>query len=161
MTSTELVDVEVTVNGELVRHAVPPRLSAAEFIRTYLGLTGTHVGCEQGSCGVCTVLLEGASVRSCLIFAVQLHGRDVLTVEGLAGSDGECHPIQRAFRDCHGLQCGFCTPGMLMTSYELLLNESNLSTETIRGALSGNLCRCTGYHGIVQAVQQADREWSR
>lgn len=163
MATTEpvLVDVAVTVNGELVRRAVHPRVSAADFLRNELGLTGTHVGCEHGVCGACTVLLDGTSVRSCLLFAVQLRGHEVLTVEGLAGVDGELHPIQRAFRDCHALQCGFCTPGVLMTAYELLQSQRDLSEESIRRALSGNLCRCTGYQGIVQAVQRADRQWSR
>ena len=150
----DAVTIAVEVNG--IRHVrnVEPRLLLSDFLRGELGLTGTHVGCEHGVCGACTVLVNGASVRSCLQFAVQLDGCAVQTVEGL-GSMSDLHPVQRAFRECHALQCGFCTPGMLITVIDLL-NKSPLgSDEDIRDALSGNLCRCTGYENIVRAVKLA------
>jgi aerobic carbon-monoxide dehydrogenase small subunit len=150
--------IELTVNGKLYEGVVEPRLSLADFLRDYLGLTGTHVGCEQGICGSCTVLFNGETVRSCLLLAVQANGGEVLTVEGLAGlaKDGEpLHPIQQGFLQTVGFQCGFCTPGFLLTVYELL-NENSLPTEAeIREHLSGNLCRCTGYQNIVAAVMWA------
>ena len=134
---------------------VEPRRLLADFLREDLGLTGTHLGCEHGVCGACTVLLDGETVRSCLLFAVQANGRTVMTVEGLAEADGSLHPIQAAFWEEHGLQCGFCTPGFLMTTYELLGANPRPSDAEIREAISGNLCRCTGYQNIVRAVRSA------
>src|SRR5436190_3550608 len=131
------------------------RMTLADFLRDRLGLTGTHLGCEHGVCGACTVLLEGRSVRSCLLFAVQADGHEVTTVEGLASGSGELHPIQQAFHERHGLQCGFCTPGFLLTVHELLESNPDPSDEDVREWLSGNLCRCTGYQNIVAAVRLA------
>jgi aerobic-type carbon monoxide dehydrogenase small subunit (CoxS/CutS family) len=147
--------VRVRVNGEAVERAVAARVTLADFLREELDLTGTHVGCGHGVCGACTVLLDGASVRSCLLLAVQADGRAVTTVEGLAGADGSLHPAQRAFAQEHGLQCGFCTPGFLMTTVELLDEGRALSRPEIRERLSGNLCRCTGYQNLVTAVETA------
>lgn len=155
------VEVRVSVNGRRYRRSVPARMSAADFLRDELQLTGTHVGCEHGVCGACTVLVDGRSVRSCLLFAVQLDGAEVETVESLAGDGEVLHPIQEAFRACHGLQCGFCTPGFEMAVYEYLTEERDVTPDGIRQALSGNICRCTGYAGIVAAVQRADRTWDR
>lgn len=155
------ITVGVTVNGTPYRRTVAPRLTAADFFRDELQLTGTHLGCEHGVCGACTVLLDGRAVRSCILYAPQLDGHEVVTVEGLQPSPRTLHPIQEAFRACHGLQCGFCTPGFLMSTYEYLLETRNPDAGDIRTALSGNLCRCTGYQGIVEAVQMADRTWSR
>ena len=149
-------NVEVTVNGVRHRRAVEPRLLLSDFLRHELGLTGTHVGCEHGVCGACTVLLDGEAVRSCLVFAVQVGGREIDTVEGLAnGSREELHPLQAAFRDAHGLQCGFCTPGILMTLVPFLRDHPDPDERQIREAISGNLCRCTGYQNIVAAVRLA------
>jgi carbon-monoxide dehydrogenase small subunit len=147
--------IEVVVNGRSYRRAVPVRLSLADFLRHELGLTGTHVGCEHGVCGACTILFDGRSVRSCLMLAVQAHGHDLTTIEGLAPAPDRLHPIQQAMRDEHGLQCGFCTPGMLMTLVELLAMNPDPSDEEIRLAISGNLCRCTGYDGIIRAARLA------
>jgi carbon-monoxide dehydrogenase small subunit len=147
--------VEMTVNGKRYEGLVEPRLSLADFLRDQLGLTGTHLGCEQGICGSCTVLFNGESVRSCLLLAVQAQGGAVLTVEGLAAQakNGEpLHPIQQGFIETLGFQCGFCTPGFLMTIYELLGENPSPTEEEIRERLSGNLCRCTGYQNIVAAV---------
>jgi carbon-monoxide dehydrogenase small subunit len=142
------------VNGAEVRQTVEPRLLLSDFLRHELELTGTHVGCEHGVCGACTVLLDGAAVRSCLMFAVQADGHEILTVEGLtAGESGELHPLQQAFREAHALQCGFCTPGFLMTLIPFLAEHPHADERTIREAISGNLCRCTGYANIVRAVQ--------
>ena len=150
--------ISVTVNGTKYERDVEPRLPLAYFLRESLGLTGTHVGCDTSSCGVCVVVLEGdRAVKSCTMFAVQADGHEITTVEGLA-QGGKLHPLQQAFWDCHGLQCGFCTPGMLMTSYALLSHQPNPDEAAIRDALSGNLCRCTGYQNIVKAVQQAAAE---
>jgi len=150
--------ISVTVNGQRRDAEVPVRLTLVDFLRHRLALTGTHVGCEHGICGACTVLLDGRSVRSCLLLAVQANGRAVTTVEGLAPAPGGLHPLQEAFRDHHGLQCGFCTPGMLMTLTEFL-SENKLPTEAeVREALSGNLCRCTGYQGIVEAALAAAKK---
>ncbi|OGT94930.1 MAG: hypothetical protein A2083_02730 [Gemmatimonadetes bacterium GWC2_71_9] len=143
-----------TVNGKRAERAVEPRLLLSDFLRHELGLTGTHVGCEHGVCGACTVLVDGEAVRSCLMFAVQADGRAVETVEGLA-ANGELHPLQAAFRDAHALQCGFCTPGILMTLVPFLREHPDPDEYTIREALSGNLCRCTGYANIVAAVKRA------
>jgi carbon-monoxide dehydrogenase small subunit len=149
--------IGVTVNGVRHERAVEPRLLLSDFLRHELGLTGTHVGCEHGVCGACTVLLDGDAVRSCLILAVQADGHELVTVEGLAppGAGDELHPLQAAFREAHGLQCGFCTPGFLMTLVPFLREHPHPSELEIREALSGNLCRCTGYQGIVAAVQLA------
>ena len=146
------VDVSLSVNGAPHRRAVEPRLLLSDFLRGELGLTGTHVGCEHGVCGACTVLLDGESVRSCLVFAVQADGAEVTTVEGLAAGEDALHPLQEAFRDAHGLQCGFCTPGILMTLVPFLEETPDPSEHEVRLALSGNLCRCTGYQHIVDAV---------
>jgi aerobic-type carbon monoxide dehydrogenase small subunit (CoxS/CutS family) len=147
--------IELTVNGKRCEGLVEPRLSLADFLRDHLGLTGTHLGCEQGICGSCTILFNGESSRSCLLLAVQANGGEVLTVEGLAGlaKDGEAlHPIQQGFLETLGFQCGFCTPGFLLTVYELLGENPSPSEAEIREHLSGNLCRCTGYQNIVAAV---------
>lgn len=149
-----MVELSATVNGELTEARVDPRTLLSDFLRNHLGLTGTHVGCEHGYCGACTVLVDGASVRSCLTLAVQADGRSVDTVESLA-SNGELHPIQQAFKDCHGLQCGFCTPGLLMSVAEFAATNSGCGRDEIREHLSGNVCRCTGYHHIVDAVEAA------
>jgi aerobic-type carbon monoxide dehydrogenase small subunit (CoxS/CutS family)/carbon monoxide dehydrogenase subunit G len=146
------VDVSLTVNGTPVTLAVEPRLTLAEMLRRRLGLTGTHLGCEHGPCGACTVLVDGAAVRSCLMFAPQLEGAEVITVEALGRADA-LHPLQEAFSARHGLQCGFCTPGFLMSAYELLRDGVDPDDPRIAEELSGVLCRCTGYHGIVQAVR--------
>ncbi len=146
--------ISFTVNGKRAERAVEPRLLLSDFLRHELGLTGTHVGCEHGVCGACTVLVDGEAVRSCLMFAVQADGRAVETVEGLA-ANGELHPLQAAFRDAHALQCGFCTPGILMTLVPFLREHPEADEHTIREALSGNLCRCTGYANIVAAVKRA------
>jgi carbon-monoxide dehydrogenase small subunit len=146
--------VRVRVNGEAYERTVEPRLLLSDFLRHDLGLTGTHVGCEHGVCGACTVLLDGESVRSCLMLTPQAHGREIVTVEGLA-ANGALHPLQLAFREAHGLQCGFCTPGMLMTLVPFLRENPSPSGDEIREAISGNLCRCTGYQKIVEAVQLA------
>ena len=151
---SERVAVRFTVNGRPVEQVVEARRSLADFLREDLGLTGTHVGCEHGVCGACTVLVDGRSVRSCLLFAAQLEGRSVVTIEGLTPAEG-LSPLQQAFRDCHAMQCGFCTPGMIATTTELLAREPAPSTENIRDAISGNLCMCTGYVNIVRAVEQA------
>jgi carbon-monoxide dehydrogenase small subunit len=144
--------VELSVNGEPVALQVEPRRLLSDFLREDLGLTGTHVGCEHGVCGACTVRLDGLTVRSCLLFAVQATGSEITTIEGV--SQGEAlHPLQAALSDNHGLQCGFCTPGMIMTALELLEREPAPSETAIRQALAGNLCRCTGYEGIVRAIE--------
>lgn len=153
----EPVAIRITVNGVEYEKSVEPRLLLSDFLRNDLGLTGTHVGCEHGVCGACTVLVNGDSARSCLFLAVQLDGAQVETVEGL-GTVHALHPIQKAFRDCHALQCGFCTPGMLMTTIDLLKKSPLANDEQIREGLSGNLCRCTGYENIVRAVRMAADE---
>jgi carbon-monoxide dehydrogenase small subunit len=145
----------MTVNGLEQEGLVEPRRLLVDFLRDDLGLTGTHVGCEHGVCGACTVLVDGQSVRACLMFAVQANGRSVTTVEALASADGTLHPIQQAFWEQHGLQCGFCTPGFLMTAYELLQSNATPNDDEIREAISGNLCRCTGYQNIVRSVRAA------
>ncbi|HEX8693702.1 MAG TPA: (2Fe-2S)-binding protein [Longimicrobium sp.] len=149
------VEISVTVNGASYRRAVEPRLLLSDFLRQDLGLTGTHVGCEHGVCGACTVLMDGESVRSCLVLAVQADGHDLTTVEGLAPDGERMHPLQEAFRDTHALQCGFCTPGFLMSLVPFLRDHPHPTEVEIREALSGNLCRCTGYQNIVRAVQLA------
>lgn len=147
--------VEMTVNGRTYRAVVEPRLTLADFIREKCGLTGTHLGCEHGACGACTVLVDGDAVRSCLVFAVQAEDTEVTTVEGIAGPDGELSPVQAALRDCHGLQCGFCTPGFVTSITALLRENPKPTDEEIREGLSGNFCRCTGYQGIINAVHRA------
>ena len=149
------VPVKVSVNGEVREASVEPRLTLADFLREQCRLTGTHLGCEHGVCGACTVLVDGEAVRSCLMFAVQAEGAEVTTIEGLSPDDGSLSPVQEAFRDCHGLQCGFCTPGFVVSVTAFLRGNPKPSDEEIREGLSGNLCRCTGYQGIINAVRQA------
>jgi carbon-monoxide dehydrogenase small subunit len=155
MTELQLHEIEIRVNGASRRLRVEPRLLLSDLLRHHLGLTGTHVGCEHGVCGACTVLVDGEAVRSCLLFGVQLHGREVTTVEGLAAADGALHPLQQAFREAHALQCGFCTPGFLLTLVPFLAEHPDPAEDEIRAAVSGNLCRCTGYQNIVAAVLRA------
>lgn len=152
---TETRKIEMTVNG--VRHQVEveTRVTLADCLRHHLGLTGTHLGCEHGVCGACTVIVDGRTARSCLMLAVQADGAVIATIEGLADDDGTLHPLQQAFHDNHGLQCGFCTPGVLMTLIEFLESNPDPSETAVREALSGNLCRCTGYQGIVAAALDA------
>jgi 2-furoyl-CoA dehydrogenase 2Fe-2S iron sulfur subunit len=147
--------VTLTVNGRKLSAEAEPRLLLSDFLRHALGATGTHVGCEHGICGCCTVLIDGVAQRSCLALAVQAEGREVTTVESLAGADGALNPLQQAFRNNHALQCGFCTPGILMSFTDYLRRNPKPSTEQIREVLSGHLCRCTGYAGIVKAVEEA------
>ena len=146
--------LSLNVNGKAVSASVDPRMVLAEFLRTTLGLTGTHIGCDTAQCGACTVHLDGRAVKSCNVLAVQAQGANVLTIEGLAAADGTMHPMQTAFRDCHGLQCGFCTTGMVMSAVDLVARHPGADEKTIREQLEGNLCRCTGYRNIVKAVQQ-------
>ena len=148
------VQLSLTVNGKAVSAAVDPRTLLVEFLRNNLALTGTHVGCDTGQCGACTVHLDGRAVKACNMLAVQAQGAKVTTIEGLAAADGTLHPMQAAFKECHGLQCGFCTTGMVMSAIDLVERHPNASEQTIREQLEGNLCRCTGYHNIVRAVQQ-------
>jgi carbon-monoxide dehydrogenase small subunit len=156
MTSmTDKRTIAVTVNGTRYEREVPVRITLADFLRYELGLTGTHLGCEHGVCGACTILIDGQSARSCLMLAVQANGHDILTVEGIAPSPDTLHPLQEAFRDNHGLQCGFCTPGMLTTLLEFLRDNPDPTEQEVRVAISGNLCRCTGYQGIVLAALDA------
>ena len=152
------MNISVEVNGTSHSGDVEPRTLLSDFIRHDCGLTGTHVGCEQGVCGACTVLLDGEPVRSCLMLAVQASGRAVRTVEGLADEHGELHPLQQAFHEKHALQCGFCTAGFLMSLEPLIRDAGEIHEPEIREALAGNLCRCTGYRGIVEAVELAARE---
>ena len=148
-------NIAVTVNGKRYERGVDVRLTLADFLRGTLGLTGTHLGCEHGVCGACTILFDGQTARSCLMLAVQANGHRIDTVEGLAPSQEQLHPLQEAFRDNHGLQCGFCTPGMLMTLVEFLRDNPDPTEAEVRVAISGNLCRCTGYQGIVAAALDA------
>ncbi|QIE47300.1 (2Fe-2S)-binding protein [Pseudohalocynthiibacter aestuariivivens] len=152
-----MINITLTVNGMKVTEQAEPRMLASDFLRDVLGLTGTHVGCEHGVCGACTIRLNGTTARSCLLFAAQLEGADIMTVEGL-GSPRKMHRIQEAFRKHHALQCGFCTPGFLMTVAEILETETLASDADIREALSGNLCRCTGYEHIIRAVRDLVNE---
>jgi carbon-monoxide dehydrogenase small subunit len=154
------IEVQLSVNGTTRRAHVPPRLTLADFLRERCQLTGTHLGCEHGVCGACTVLLDGEAVRSCLVFAVQADGAQVTTIEGIATPDGELSPVQQAFRDHHGLQCGFCTPGFVMSVTAFLRENPEPNDDEIREGLSGNLCRCTGYQGIIAAVRAAAAEIS-
>jgi carbon-monoxide dehydrogenase small subunit len=144
----------LTVNGKSVTREVPPETSLVEFIREHLRLTGTHVGCDTAQCGACTVHIDGRAAKSCNVLAVQADGATVDTVEGLAAPDGTLNPLQQAFSSCHGLQCGFCTPGMVMSAVDLVQNHGCHNEQQVREALEGNICRCTGYHNIVKAVQQ-------
>ena len=152
--SRERRTISLTVNGVQRSASVEPRWTLADFVREELRLTGTHLGCEHGVCGACTVMLDGSSVRSCLVLAVQADGASLLTVEGLAAAD-QLHPVQQAFWDAHALQCGFCTPGLLITAVEFLRENPDPSEEEIRVAISGNLCRCTGYVNVVRAISAA------
>ena len=152
---SETRKIAVTVNGARYEETVPVRVTLADFLRHQLGLTGTHLGCEHGVCGACTILLDGRSARSCLMLAVQADGHEIMTVEGIAPSADTLHPLQEAFRDNHGLQCGFCTPGILTTLIELLRDNPDPTEEEIRIGISGNLCRCTGYQNIVIAALDA------
>ena len=147
--------VRMTVNGQEREATVEPRLTLADHLRENCHLTGTHLGCEHGVCGACTVFVDGNAVRACLMFAVQADGADVTTIEGLGSPDGELSTVQQAFRDCHGLQCGFCTPGFVVSVTALLRDNPNPTDDEIRHGLGGNLCRCTGYQGIIAAVRQA------
>ena len=151
------IDVSVTVNGTPRSGTVEPRKTLADFLRDDLGLTGTHLACEHGVCGACTVIIDDRAVRSCLQFAVQVEGASITTVEGLA-TDGELNPVQRAFMNEHGLQCGFCTPGFVVSATALLASNPDPSDQEIREGLSGNICRCTGYQGIIRAVRSAASE---
>jgi carbon-monoxide dehydrogenase small subunit len=146
--------IRLTVNGQTYERTVEVRLTLADFLRDHLNLTGTHLGCEHGICGACTILYNGEAVRSCLLLAVQADGASLMTVEGLA-TDGTLHPLQQAFHEQHALQCGFCTPGLLMTAYAFLQEIPNPTAEQVREAISGNICRCTGYAPIVRAILQA------
>lgn len=152
--------ITVNVNGESHTREVEVRMLLSDFIRHEIGLTGTHVGCEHGSCGACTILMDGKAIRSCIMLAVQAHGHDLTTIEGI-GDPESLHPVQEAFWEAHGLQCGFCTPGIIMTLLPFLESNPSPTDQQIREALSGNLCRCTGYHRIVQAVQIAAQKEPR
>jgi carbon-monoxide dehydrogenase small subunit len=147
--------VTLTVNGETTSIVIEPRRTLADALREDLHLTGTHVGCEHGACGACTVLVDGLAVRACLLFAVQAEGSEVTTIEGLSPADGSLSPVQEAFRDCHGLQCGFCTPGFVVSTTALLEENPSPTDDELRHGLAGNLCRCTGYQGIVAAARKA------
>jgi carbon-monoxide dehydrogenase small subunit len=147
------VNVSLTVNGRAVDASIDPRTLLVEFVREQLRLTGTHVGCDTGQCGACTIHVDGRAVKSCMMLAVQAEGCNVTTIEGIA-TNGELHPMQAAFRECHGLQCGFCTPGMVMSAIELVQRKPDLDEKAVREGLDGNLCRCTGYQNIVKAVLQ-------
>ncbi len=147
------VKLSLRVNGKPVEADVDPRTLLAQFLRDTLHLTGTHVGCDTGHCGACTIHLNGKAVKSCNLLAVQAQGAEVTTIEGMAAANGDMHPMQAAFKECHGLQCGFCTPGMVMSAVDLLNKNPNPTEEQIRSGLDGNFCRCTGYHNIVKAVQ--------
>src|SRR5258708_211823 len=147
------LSISLTVNGKAVTATVEPHILLVQFLREELGLTGTHVGCDTAQCGACTVHLDGRAIKSCNILAVQADGSSVTTIEGMA-KDGELHPMQAAFKECHGLQCGFCTPGMVMSAIDLVQRYPKASEQTIREELEGNMCRCTGYQNIVKAVQQ-------
>ncbi len=147
--------VSLIINGKTVTANIDPRMLLVQFIREHMQLTGTHIGCDTAQCGACTVFVNGNAVKSCSALAVQFEGAQITTIEGIAGANGEMHPMQAAFKECHGLQCGFCTPGMVMSAIDLVKRRGNsLSEQAIREGLDGNICRCTGYHNIVKAVQQ-------
>ena len=158
---SETRKISVTVNGQRHEREVSTRMLLSDFLRHELLLTGTHVGCEHGVCGACTVLLDGRSARSCLTLAVQVNGHEIMTVEGIAPSEDKLHPLQQAFQDHHGLQCGYCTPGMLVTLIELLRDNPKPTEQEVRSAISGNLCRCTGYSGIVEATLDAAEKMAK
>ena len=149
--------VSITINGEIKEADVEPRMLLVHFIREVVGLTGTHVGCDTTNCGACTVIMDGSAVKSCTVLAAQANGRKVTTIEGLSKEPGHLHPIQKAFIDRHGFQCGFCTSGMILTSFWLLNRKKKVTEEEIREAISGNLCRCTGYEDIVNSIQEAQQ----
>ena len=155
MTATRRITIRI--NGVSTTHEVEPRLLLVHYLRDVVGLTGTHVGCETSVCGACTVMLNGAAVKSCTVLTVQADGGEVLTIEGLAQGE-ELHPLQEAFWECHGLQCGYCTPGMILSAYQLLMRSPEPTEEEIRHGIEGNLCRCTGYQHIVDSVQHAARQ---
>jgi len=146
--------ISLKINGKTHSHDVEPRISLAQYLRETLNLTGTHIGCDTSGCGACTVHVDGAAAKACTLLAVQVDGSDIKTIEGMANGN-EMHPIQEAFKENHGLQCGFCTPGMVMTAADILKNNPNPSEEEIRHGLEGNFCRCTGYHNIVKSIQHA------
>jgi len=148
------MEITMTINGEQVTRQVSPMTTLAEFLREHMSLTGTHIGCDTSSCGACTVTVDGDAVKSCTILAVQINGSQVTTIEGMS-TNGTLHPIQAAFKEHHGLQCGFCTPGMVMVAADILKNNPNPSEQDIRHGLEGNFCRCTGYHNIVKSIQHA------
>ena len=152
----QLVPIRVKVNGKEHALEIEPRLLLVELLREHLDLTGTHVGCDTTYCGACTVLMNGAAVKSCTVFAVQADGTEILTVEGLE-TDGQLHPIQRAFAECYGLQCGYCTPGLMLATHQLLARNKRPDEKAIRKAIAGNTCRCTGYQNIIKAIQAAAR----
>ena len=149
--------VELKVNGQAVTADVPPNTLLVEFIREHLQLTGTHQGCDTAQCGACTVIANGRSIKACNTLVAQMQGEDVTTIEGITPDDGSLHPMQAAFKECHGLQCGFCTPGMVLSSIDLINHHPNASEHEIRELLEGNICRCTGYQNIVKAVQTAQK----
>ncbi len=146
--------ISITVNGKVQTHDIEPRISLAQYLRETLNLTGTHIGCDTSGCGACTVTVDGSAAKSCTLLAVQVNGCTVTTIEGMANGD-QMHPIQEAFKVNHGLQCGFCTPGMVMTAVDILKNNPNPTEQEIRHGLEGNFCRCTGYHNIVKSIQHA------
>jgi len=150
------MEIKININGAEVNRDVTPMTTLAEFLREHMSLTGTHIGCDTSSCGACTITMNGDAVKSCTILAVQANGADVKTIEGMS-TNGELHPIQAAFKEHHGLQCGFCTPGMVMTAVDILKNNPNPNEEDIRHGLEGNFCRCTGYHNIVKSIQHASQ----
>ncbi len=150
--------ISITVNGEAKETEVEPRMLLAHFLREVAGLTGTHIGCDTTNCGACTVIMDGKAVKSCTILAVQANGKKVMTIEGLSKGREKLHPVQQSFVDKHGLQCGYCTSGMILTSYWLLKNRKNVTEEEIRAAISGNLCRCTGYDNIVESIKDASKK---
>ena len=145
--------LSLTVNGKAVTATIDPRMTLVQFLREHLRLTGTHVGCDTAQCGACTVHMNGRAIKACSMLALQVQGSEITTIEALAGKDGELHPMQAAFRECHGLQCGFCTPGMVMSAVQLLADNPQASDAEIREGLDGNICRCTGYHNIVKSIQ--------
>jgi len=149
------MQIALKVNGQAVSADVPPNTLLVQFIREHLRLTGTHVGCDTAQCGACTVMADGRSIKSCNVLAVQMAGSDITTIEGVAAPDGTLHPVQAAFKECHGLQCGYCTPGMVMSSIDLLQHHPKASEHEIRELLEGNICRCAGYQNIVKAIQTA------
>ena len=155
------VTIQLEVNGRPVTAEVSPETLLSQFLREQLRLTGTHIGCDTSSCGACTVHLDGHAVKSCNVLVAQVHGRKVTTIEGITPADGSLHPMQAAFKACHGLQCGFCTPGMVMSAIDLVTHRAHTTESEIRAGLAGNLCRCTGYHNIVRAVVQGAKAMGR